>query len=172
MDWQKSILQKDITYYFKYWEFSGIFTIHDHIFDNSIQLNIKFTMYMNISYYPILCIYIYIYIYICVCVYIYMYIYMYIYINFGFFVYSKIVATHAHAGHTFMVKFWQVSNIVLKRNYQRCSIKKAVLKNLAILLAKHLCWSLFLINLQAYKPATLLQRDSNTVVFLWVLRSF
>ena len=44
MDWQKSILQKDkIIYYFKYREFSGIFTINDHIFDNSVQINIKFT---------------------------------------------------------------------------------------------------------------------------------
>ena len=153
MDWQKSILQKDITYYFKYWEFSGIFTIHDHISENSIQLNIKYAMYVNISLS-------------------YIYIYIYIYIHFVFFVYSKIVATHANAGHTFMVKFWQDSNIVLKRSYQRCCIKKAVVKNLAILIAKHLCWSLFLINLQAYKAATLLQRDSNTVVFLWVLRSF
>ena len=28
---------------FKYPEFSGIFTINDHISDNSIQINIKFT---------------------------------------------------------------------------------------------------------------------------------
>ena len=61
MDWQKSILQKDITYYFKYREFSGIFTIHDHISENSIQLNIKYAMYVNIS---LSHIYIYIYIYI------------------------------------------------------------------------------------------------------------
>ena len=30
--------------------------------------------------------------------------------------------------------------------YYSCSIKKAVLKNLAIFTGKHLCWSLFLIN--------------------------
>ena len=35
-----------------------------------------------------------------------------------------------------------------------------------------MCWSLFLINFQAYKPATLLQRDSNTGVFLWILKNF
>ena len=29
-----------------------------------------------------------------------------------------------------------------------------------------MCWGLFLINLQAYKPTTLLQRDYNTVLFL------
>ena len=42
MDWHKSILLKDITRYFKYREFSGIFTIDDHISGNSIQINIKF----------------------------------------------------------------------------------------------------------------------------------
>ena len=52
------------------------------------------------------------------------------------------------------------------------SIKNAVLKNLAILIGKQLCWSLFLINLEVYKPATLLQRDSDASVFLWILRNF
>ena len=70
MDWQKSILQKDITYYSKYREFSGIFTINDHISDNSVQINIKFifTVYEYIIVYEHILlsnfIYIYIYIYI------------------------------------------------------------------------------------------------------------
>ena len=55
---------------------------------------------------------------------------------------------------------------------RRCSIKKAVLKNFAIFIRKSLCWRLFLIYLQAYKAATLLQRDSNTGVFLWILQNF
>ena len=42
----------------------------------------------------------------------------------------------------FMVNFWQVSNIGLKSSYRMCSIKKAVLKNLATLIGKHLHWSL------------------------------
>ena len=71
-----------------------------------------------------------------------------------------------------MVKFWQISNIALKSSHQRCSMKKAVLNNLAILIKKYLCWSLFLINLQAYNLATLSQRDSNTGVFLWILQKF
>ena len=71
-----------------------------------------------------------------------------------------------------MVKFWQVWNIALKSSYRKCSIKKAALKKLAILIGKHLRWSLFLIDLQAYKPTTLLQRDSNTGVFLWILWKF
>ena len=34
------------------------------------------------------------------------------------------------------------------------------------------CWSLFLIKLQAWKSVSLLKRDSNTVVFLWNLKTF
>ena len=44
--------------------------------------------------------------------------------------------------------------------------KKAVLKNLANFKGKRLCWNLFLIKLQAKRPATLLKRDSYTGVFL------
>ena len=40
--------------------------------------------------------------------------------------------------------------------------KKAVLRNFARIAGKHLCLSLFLRNLPASKPATLLERDSNT----------
>ena len=46
---------------------------------------------------------------------------------------------------------------------------KVVLKNFAIFTRKQLCWSLFLIRLQDFKPATLLQRDSNTGAFLLIL---
>ena len=42
-----------------------------------------------------------------------------------------------------------------KSSHRRCSIKKAVLKNFAIFKGKHLTWSLFLINLQAWRSATL-----------------
>ena len=72
MDWQKSIIQKDIIYYFKYREFSGIFTINDHISDNSIQINIKFTF----------------------TVYEYIIVYEYILLS------NFIVATHIHTCHT------------------------------------------------------------------------
>ena len=78
----------------KYREFSGIFTINDHISDNSVQINIKFTFTVH-----------------------------------------------------------EYTNIALKTSYRMCSIKNAVLKNLAILIiliGKHLCWSLFLINLEVY----------------------
>ena len=40
--------------------------------------------------------------------------------------------------------------------------KKAVLKNFALFIRKHLCRSLFLIKLQAFRLATLSRTDSNT----------
>ena len=43
-------------------------------------------------------------------------------------------------------------------------LKKGVLKNFAIFTGKHLCCGLFLIKLQAFRPATFLNRDSNTGV--------
>ena len=46
------------------------------------------------------------------------------------------------------------------------------LKHFAIISENHLCWSPFLIKLQAFRPATLLKRDSNTGVFLWILQKF
>ena len=49
--------------------------------------------------------------------------------------------------------------------------KKGVLKNLANFTGKHLCWSLFLIKLQVFRPATLSKRDSHTVIFLWNLQN-
>ena len=42
--------------------------------------------------------------------------------------------------------------------------KMGVLKNFTIFTEKHLCWSLFLIRLQAWRPATLSKRGSDTGV--------
>ena len=57
-----------------------------------------------------------------------------------------------------------------RSSHPRCSIKKAVFKIFAIFTGKQLCWSLFLIICSV--PATLLKRDSNTGVFLWILQKF
>ena len=46
-----------------------------------------------------------------------------------------------------------------------------VLKNFANFTGKRLCWSLFFKELQAFRPATLLKRNSYTGVFLWNLRN-
>ena len=59
---------------------------------------------------------------------------------------------------------------MFKSSCSQISSKIGVLKNFEILTGKHLCWSLFLIKLQACKPATLLKRDSSTGVFLWILQ--
>ena len=48
--------------------------------------------------------------------------------------------------------------------------KKSILRNFAIFTGKHLCWSLFLIKLQAFKSAILLKRDSSTGAFLNIVK--
>ena len=50
--------------------------------------------------------------------------------------------------------------------------KIAVLKNFAIFTGQHLCWSHFLIKLEAWSSATSLKRDSSTDVLLRILRNF
>ena len=50
--------------------------------------------------------------------------------------------------------------------------KKAALKTFGLIAGKQLCWSLFLIVLRAFRPATLLKRDSNTDAFLLSMRNF
>ena len=51
------------------------------------------------------------------------------------------------------------------RSHRICSVKKGVLKTVANFTRKQLCWSLFLIKLQAFSPAILLKRDSNAQLF-------
>ena len=41
-----------------------------------------------------------------------------------------------------------------------------------ISLEKYMCWSLLLRKIQALRPANLLKRDSNTVIFLWNWQDF
>ena len=50
--------------------------------------------------------------------------------------------------------------------------KIGALKNFALFTWKHLCWSLSLIKLLDWRPATLLKEDSNTGVFLWIMQNF
>ena len=59
-----------------------------------------------------------------------------------------------------------------KISHQRWSVKKGVHKNFGNFTRKHLSWSLFLIKLQVFRPATLLKRNSNTGVLLWNLQIF
>ena len=46
----------------------------------------------------------------------------------------------------------------VRSSHQSCSLKKAILKHFAIFTGKHLCWGLFLIRLQVFRPS----KDSNT----------
>ena len=45
-----------------------------------------------------------------------------------------------------------------KERHRKCSIKKPVLKNFAVFTGKHLCWSLFLINVAGLRLVTYLKR--------------
>ena len=47
-----------------------------------------------------------------------------------------------------------------------------VLKNFTMFTGKYLCWSIFLINIQAWRPGTSLKRDFNIGVFQWNLQNF
>ena len=53
-----------------------------------------------------------------------------------------------------------------RSSHLRYSVKKDALKNLTNFTGKRLSWSLFLIKLQTFRPATLLKGDFETGVFL------
>ena len=55
--------------------------------------------------------------------------------------------------------------IHFKNNHRKCSVKRDIYKNFVIFTGKHPRWSLFLIKLQTFRPATLLKRESNSSVF-------
>ena len=50
----------------------------------------------------------------------------------------------------------------MKSSRSQMFFKIGVLKKFAIFTGKHLCWCLFLIKLQVWRPETLLTKDSNT----------
>ena len=52
-----------------------------------------------------------------------------------------------------------------RRSHWRCSTKKDVLKNFAIFTKMHLCWSLFIIKLQAFRTAILLKETPTQMFF-------
>ena len=51
-------------------------------------------------------------------------------------------------------------------------LQNKIFKNFAICTGKNLCWSFFVTKMQAFRSTVLFKRDSNTVVFLWILRNF
>ena len=80
----------------------------------------------------------------------------------------------------FNLQIWRLANLlrrdsntgVMRSSLSQIFFKIGVLKNFANFLGKYLWWSLFLIKLQAWRPATLFRRDCNTGVFHWNLRNF
>ena len=78
------------------------------------------------------------------------------------------VSSNPNSTPLFVIVFWGETN---RSSLSQMFFKIGVLKNFANFIGKHQCWSLFLIKLQAWRPATLLKRDSNTGVFLWNLRN-
>ena len=51
-------------------------------------------------------------------------------------------------------------------SHQRCSVRKGVLRNFTKFTRKHLCQSLFFDKVSGVRPATLLEGDSGTGVFV------
>ena len=74
--------------------------------------------------------------------------------------------------HWFLLRTSLKQELNLGSSHWNCYVKKGVLRNFANFIGKHLCRSLFLIGLQAFRPAALSKRDSNTDVFLWNLQNF
>ena len=66
--------------------------------------------------------------------------------------------------------------IIFRSSCMQMFFKTGVIRNFSLFTGKHLCWSLFLIKLQALQAATLFQpclkRDFNTGVFLRILQHF
>ena len=70
------------------------------------------------------------------------------------------------------LKIFGNSSTIFRSSHWKCSIRKAILKNFVIFTGKHLCWGLFLLKLQAFRPLTVLKRDFNTDIFLWISGNF
>ena len=66
---------------------------------------------------------------------------------------------------TFFKKI-QSSHQRYRKSHRRCSVKKRVLKNFANFIEKHLCWSLFLIKLQAFS-LNFFWKETPTQVLPW-----
>ena len=74
--------------------------------------------------------------------------------------------------HRFLLRTPSKTRLKPQKQPLELFCKKGVLRNFANFTGKHLCWSLFLIELQTFRPAALLKIDSNTDVFLWNLQNF
>ena len=59
-----------------------------------------------------------------------------------------------------------------RSSHRKCSVKKGFLRNSAKFTRKHLWQSLFFNKVADLRAATLLKKESDTGVFLWILQNF
>ena len=93
---------------------------------------------------------------------------------------APLVSLHTHWKYLKLSFFYvsmgcrkrQVGLRSLKSTRSQMFFRKGVLENFAVFKGKQLSWSLFLIKSQISRPVNLLKRDSNSGVFLWILRNF
>ena len=72
--------------------------------------------------------------------------------------------------HLFLPRTPVETRVKRQKQPPKLLCKKGVFRNFASFTGRQLCWSLFLIELQTFRPAALLEIDSNTDVFLWNLQ--
>ena len=59
----------------------------------------------------------------------------------------------------------------VRSSHWNSSVKKGVLRNFASFTGKHLCWSLFLIEFQTFRPAALQNLQNFLEHIIWSLRT-
>ena len=74
--------------------------------------------------------------------------------------------------HRFLLRTPLKAGVKLQKQPLELFCKNGVFGNFANFTGKHLCWNLFLMQLQAFRPVSLLKRDSYTDFFQWNLRNF
>ena len=80
--------------------------------------------------------------------------------------YLKIEDSNFDSSKAMVFDFKEDLNEYVQKQPPEVFCEKSVIKNSANFTGKRLNWSLFLVTLLSFKPATLLKRDSNTSVFL------
>ena len=67
------------------------------------------------------------------------------------------------------MNLYEEDHDIIRSSRSQMFLKIGALKKFTTFTGEHLCWTLFLIKLLSFSPATLFKRDSQTVVFLCTL---
>ena len=67
---------------------------------------------------------------------------------------------------------WTSYSYIIRSSVSQVFFNIDILKNFVIFTGKHLCWNLFLIKLQTWRPAAILKRDSNISIFALKIAKF